>query len=119
MESLFDFRNFKASESLYVYANTMLAQLAELVPADSTVLATLAKDLGNYICRIEIFSQSGKFAANAQNEDPINALNEIDTKVKEIISKWHITRSVDSDLDLLLSRDHNVPDLLDAQKSGA
>lgn len=88
----FHFRNFEPTDEIILYANTMLSQVMEVAPEDSTCLAALVKNDDRYICHFEIHSRSGKFIGETSDTDPKKAVDRMDTTMREKISKWKASR---------------------------
>ena len=95
MEKPVHFKDFTPPQGLALYADSVITRLTDLVPTDSTVIASVAKTLGNYICKIEILSHIGSFVAEIKGEEPKKTIEGAEKKIKEFISKWHKTRFLD------------------------
>jgi ribosome-associated translation inhibitor RaiA len=88
----FYFRNFDATDAFNIYANTMLSQVMESAPADSTSLATVVKVGDKFKARIEIFSCDADFSAFAEGDTPELAIDDLSEKISKQIGRWRNNR---------------------------
>jgi hypothetical protein len=93
----FKFRKFNPTEDVVHYANTMLAQVMDLAPADSTCTATMVKAGNNYLSSISIASTSGHFKADSQAQDPRICIDILNERIKLRIKEWQKNRHDKSD----------------------
>lgn len=88
----FQFRKFNPTEDLILYSNTMLSQVMDMAPADSTCMATMVKVGNNYLSSINIASSSGHFKAEAKSQDPQVCIDILDERIKLRIKEWQNNR---------------------------
>jgi ribosome-associated translation inhibitor RaiA len=89
----FRFRKFNPTEDIILYANTMLAQVMELAPADSTCHATMVRVGNNYLARIEIVSGNGILTADSKSQDPRVGVDILDERIRQRIKDWQNKRN--------------------------
>ncbi len=84
----FEFKNFKASGEVKIYGNIMLCQTADYVPDRFSSLAKMTIKNGEYVCHLEIFSNSGLFIEEVAAADPKEAIDLVDKKMREHVLNW-------------------------------
>jgi hypothetical protein len=89
----FHFRKFNPTEDIILYANTMLAQVMELAPADSICHATMVRVGNNYLSHIEIASSSGVFTADSKAQNPRVGVDILDERIRQRIKDWQNNRN--------------------------
>jgi ribosome-associated translation inhibitor RaiA len=92
----FKFRKFNPTQDVAIYANTMLSQVMDMAPADSTCIATMARVGNNYLSSLEIASSSGQFRAESKAQDPMVCIDILDERIKQRIKDWKNNRNDNS-----------------------
>ena len=82
------FKNFVPTDSLQIYANSLVGQITQKAPYDSITFSCIEKINDSYLCRIEIVSALGRFIGIGSAGKSHIALERAKQKVNWQISKW-------------------------------
>ena len=83
----FQFRKFKPTQEITLYANTMLYQALNHLRDVDELVATMTKVRDRYFCFLEIQSKWGHFYSDAAETDPQHAIDQLDQKLRTEILK--------------------------------
>lgn len=88
----FKFRKFNPETEVIAYANSILPEIADLSPSDSSARAGMSKMGDHYTAWIRISSSAGKFSAESRADDPRLAVDILDDRIKLKLKKWKSSR---------------------------
>ena len=89
MNHQFHFKNFEAPFKLRFQANVVLNRILDVAPYGAIGFGLLEKQDGDcYRCTLDIHSKDGPFMASAVKSTPVQALEEVEAKIRRQLDWW-------------------------------
>lgn len=88
----FRYKGFKPDEQVEGKAEEILDHVQKCVPTGTAVVATLEFDGAFYICTMDAYLKRGSFYGQANNKDPIQALQHAEEMIIKKLYKNKETR---------------------------
>jgi ribosome-associated translation inhibitor RaiA len=84
----FEFKGFRPDEKIENFVSAVTDKLHWSAPSDSSLKFILEKSKNAVLASCRIVSQTGTFMAEAIHENPIRAIQQIETKIRDQLEKW-------------------------------
>ncbi len=92
----FHFRNFEPDQRLTEIAESILKQITEIAPYNSTISAFMkSDDDGGYWSAMDIYCLPGPFIARTRASTPHEALQLLKERITDKIASWKLNRNFD------------------------
>src|SRR5438309_461721 len=90
MTTHFEFKRFKPSIDLALYANTMLMQVLDYLRSGTIEEARMVREKGKYRCVLSVKLPDQALEEDAVSADPKTAVALLGERVKEKMMEWNV-----------------------------